>query len=441
MSKNKKIVSLFPLTPEEQETLLRKHEKDTSSQWEREQMAICKVPAESQKIADLYQEASYENSKEMLSVIPSNKGRGLKQMAALISIICAMLIGSGITIAVMSNKNNPASGVSAVSETNTLYSEETSQKTSVHTVSAISEAVAEEISQENVMPAVPTVPRHERYSYADGVLTIKSDEYYISDYKEYMNLNDLKKVKIESGVTRIGSKSFNKCRNLSGIEIPDTVTYIGESAFEDCSSLTSVVLPEKLQTIEGYAFAQCTGLKNIRIPAGVSRIGHLAFSACSALASINVDENNLFFSSSDGVLFDKDQTILYKYPPAKSVSSYRIPDSVRYIGDHAFCVCKNLSAITLPDGVISVGDRGFASCINLQSINIPASVTHIGVWAFAGCLSLHIITIPYNVTDMAHSAFVKWTNEQTIVIQGRRNPPDTWDTNWNANCNAKIVWE
>ncbi len=37
--------------------------------------------------------------------------------------------------------------------------------------------------------------------------------------------------------------------------------------------------------------------------------------------------------------------------------------------------------------------------------------------------------------------FSDWTNEQTINIQGRSSAPDTWEKDWNKDCNAKIVWD
>lgn len=417
MSKNRKIVSLCMLTPQEQETLLLKNVDEPSEPESIEPPTVQAIP---QTIYELRSAAEYEDNEEQSHIASSRKGTGIKRIAAFAAIICAMLVGAGIAIAMMSDKNDPAAGVNAVSGMSTtsiqLHSQETMMTT---TLSA----------------------NHDSYSYEDGFLTIKSDDYYKSDYKEYTGLSNIKRVKIESGVTTIGSKSFDGCSNLSSIEIPDTVTSIGESAFEDCEGLTSIVFPETLQTIEGFAFAGCTGLKSIYIPKSVSRMGNLAFSRCSGLEVIEVDENNPFFFSTDGVLFDKDQTILYKYPPAKSNTSYIIPDSVKYIDDHAFCVCTNLSSVTIPEGTVSIGDRAFSSCKSLTSINLPTSLTHIGVWAFSACSQINTLTIPSTVTAIDHSAFNKWNSKQTIIIQGRETPLDTWHTNWNTGCSANIVWQ
>ena len=54
-------------------------------------------------------------------------------------------------------------------------------------------------------------------------------------------------------------------------------------------------------------------------------------------SSINPD--NLWYSSLDGVLFNKDQTTLVAYPPAGKTGDYTIPNSVTSIGDVAFYMC------------------------------------------------------------------------------------------------------
>lgn len=417
MTKRKKILTLFPLTPEEQRALQEKQNADSSVQ---KNVPVVLPSAQNDSQQDKAHEAPIADD-------ASGKRKLLKRLAALTAIICAMLVGAGITAAMLSNKNDPASGVNAVS----------GQKESSLSQSYLDDS---ELPQKNTVKTALSA-QHDSYFYEGGVLTIRSDAYFESDHKEYMNLNELKKVKVESGVTVIGSKAFDGCHNLAAIELPDTVIRIGESAFEDCKKLTAITLPETLKNIDGWAFAGCTGLTAIHIPENVEWIGPLAFSKCSALEAVSVDEHNTSFSAADGVLFDKDKTILYKYPPSKANTAYVIPDSVRYIDDHAFCVCNNLLSVTIPEGVLSVGDRGFSSCQNLSSVNIPSSVQRIGVWAFSGCYGISTITIPYGVTSIDHSAFYHWTDSQKIIVTGREAPPDTWHKNWNAACSANILWE
>ena len=57
--------------------------------------------------------------------------------------------------------------------------------------------------------------------------------------------------------------------------------------------------------------------KTITLPKSVKKIGNSVFSRNYQLESINVESGNLFYSSIDGVLYNKDQTILISYPTGK----------------------------------------------------------------------------------------------------------------------------
>ncbi len=58
------------------------------------------------------------------------------------------------------------------------------------------------------------------------------------------------------------------------------------------------------------------------------------------------------------------------------------------IGDQAFYYCTSLTSIKLPETVKSIGNFAFAGCASLEEIIIPASVKSIGTAAFYGCTSL-----------------------------------------------------
>ncbi len=122
-------------------------------------------------------------------------------------------------------------------------------------------------------------------------------------------------------VVAIGDWAFEGFFNLTAVTLPEGVTSIGEGAFEECGSLAAVNFPASLTSIGVDAFAD-TGLTEVQITAGITSIGEKAFSGCANLASITVSADNPNYSSSeDGILFDRNKTVLIQYPRGKAGTS------------------------------------------------------------------------------------------------------------------------
>ncbi|MBO4545438.1 MAG: immunoglobulin domain-containing protein, partial [Verrucomicrobia bacterium] len=169
------------------------------------------------------------------------------------------------------------------------------------------------------------------------------------------------------------------------------VTVIDEYAFYECSSLTSIEIPESILKISYRAFINCNELTYIFIPKSVSYISQEAFYAMGKLQCIEVDSSNEFYISQDGVLFDKEKTILIRYPQMKPNVSYGIPNTVKTVGLFSFFGCSILRDIEIPNSVTKIEDWAFTCCYDLQSMSIPASVKDIGGATFTFCRSFNSI--------------------------------------------------
>ena len=258
-------------------------------------------------------------------------------------------------------------------------------------------------------------------TYGDlSYVTSDSDGDRIYDYIAIIDCNEsVTKIEIPAEiedipVVEIKSSAFNGCANLTSIIIPDSVTSIGDHAFYNCSSLTNITIPDSVTSIGDHAFHNCSGLTSITIPDSVTSIGDHAFYNC--LTSITVSENNKYFSSLNGVLFNKDKTDLITYPIGNERTEYTIPDSVTSIGNFIFYNCSSLTSITIPDSVASIENSAFYNCSSLTNIKLPDVIDIISGNTFRDCSSLLNIIIPDSVTSIKECAFYNCSNLTSITI-------------------------
>ena len=236
----------------------------------------------------------------------------------------------------------------------------------------------------------------------------------IGDYS-FDNCRSVKEFNLPYGLLTIGTNAFSECTSLTRMEIPDTVVSVGSSVFSTCynlkyvklssgmtsipdsmffnmDSLTTVVIPSGITRIEDTVFCGCDGLLTISLPKQISYIGVAAFSDCTKLQSIYVDEENPYFTSSMGVLFNKDMTKVIAYPAGKTYTSYTIPDGVTTVGYGAFGGCKYLISVDFPNSLTKIEGSAFSDCIKLDELVFPANLEYIGQQAFHSCKNLYKIS-------------------------------------------------
>ena len=206
----------------------------------------------------------------------------------------------------------------------------------------------------------------------------------------FYNCKSLTYLKVSEGVTNMGASTFYGCENLETVVLGDGIKKISNSLFEGCASLSDINIPASVTEIYGSAFADCASLTSIDIPANVTDIVDYAFYGCKNLASINVDDKNTTYASVDGVLYNKEKTILIQ-APGKIQGVFTIPSGVTNIASRAFALCEGLTGLEIPASVTSISEYAFENCTGLTNVTIPSSVKNIDYYAFAGCENLDVV--------------------------------------------------
>ena len=222
------------------------------------------------------------------------------------------------------------------------------------------------------------------------------------------------------------------------IAVSGSVVRIAGSAFLGNAAVTNVIFPETLAEIGSAAFRECNGLTNVMIPASVSNLASGVFADCAHLAAIQVAESNAVYSSANGILFNKSQTMLLQYPGGRA-GNYDIPAGILNVSTSAFSGCGGLTAVTIPDNGAVVAPYAFSGCTGLTTVTVPdslpaieggtfygctgltnvvlgAGITNIGSGAFSGCTALESIQIPDSVKRLAWGAFQNCSALTNIVL-------------------------
>ena len=139
---------------------------------------------------------------------------------------------------------------------------------------AVSETGTEKVASATVLVSGDCGAEGSNVQYAltsDGILTISGtgamEDYFgggtpwaLSGY-----CDDITRLVIKEGVTRIGWTCFYMCTELTNITLPNTLTSIGDGAFGYCNGLVSVTIPSSVKEIEDMAFYYCHNLASVVI--------------------------------------------------------------------------------------------------------------------------------------------------------------------------------
>jgi len=187
---------------------------------------------------------------------------------------------------------------------------------------------------------------------------------------------------------RVPDYRYEKNRGVA-ITIPEGVKTIKKYAFK-ASRLGSVTFSSTVTTIEDQAFFQCGYLQTVTLGKNVEEVSSNSFLGCNSLSDIFVVQGNANYSNGsyneetglgDGILFNKNCTILMTCPPAKT-GEYVIPDATLTVAKNAFS-SSNLDKITMGKNVTTIENSAFSSMRKKQAeMYVGPNVENVGDYAF-----------------------------------------------------------
>lgn len=174
--------------------------------------------------------------------------------------------------------------------------------------------------------------------------------------------------------------SNNVCSKCSEREyeisiVDNKVTIIGCNA----SLSGEVKIPEtiggyKVTAIGSKAFMGNEKIEKLIIPSSVSAIGQLAF-AGSKIVFVEADGNESYSSDENGVLYNKNKTVLVYCPMSKAGESLEMPDGITTVGAGAFYGCKNVKTVKIPESVTKIEASAFEGCTSIESVAFSSTQT------------------------------------------------------------------
>lgn len=229
---------------------------------------------------------------------------------------------------------------------------------------------------------------------------------------------NLKTINLPDKLKEISSSLFSLCENLENINIPNNLETIGYNAFNSCEKIKEIILPDSLKVIGAEAFRGCLSIESIRIPKQVKELYNYSFPYtvrysyrlrkeldCS-FKTIEVDEENPYYKSINGILYTKDLKTLVSVPAKWDKNTiFSVPQEVEKIEKYAFENNKTIKIIIIPDSVKELSESAISECLNLEEVVLPKNLEKIPKNLLAGSSKLIRISWPDNLKEIGEAAF------------------------------------
>lgn len=154
---------------------------------------------------------------------------------------------------------------------------------------------------------------------------------------------------VKDGVTTVSAQAIYFNSYLQSVTISDSVEMFGNAVFAGCNNLKEVRIGSGLKTIGAVSFDYCESLER--------------FIVSEDNPYLQAIDGNLYQTDKTSGKADK----LLKYALGSTAESLEIPDGVERIDDRACSGAKNLKSVTIPQSVNLIGYQAFSSCPSLKN--------------------------------------------------------------------------
>ena len=178
--------------------------------------------------------------------------------------------------------------------------------------------------------------------------------------------------------------------------------------------ILNIVIEEGITLIPHTAFYETDKCVSVSVPASVESILSIAFLYTNSLEKIDIDADNPYYKSVDGIVFSKNGESLVFFPQKQGATEYTIPSTVKNITDDAFSGNICLEKITVPDTVTSIGESAF-NYSKVKEISLGNGISEIPDHCF-GDANIKSFVIPDSVKTLGYGVFYGCDYLETLVI-------------------------
>ena len=170
----------------------------------------------------------------------------------------------------------------------------------------------------------------------------------------------------------------------------------------NAKAVKSLIIEDGVKSICNGAFF-CASITTVKLPDSVKSIGVNSFSSCDKLTSV-ILSNNIERIPAGAFISNSNLESIY------------LPPGLKSIAEEAFTHCCKLKNIVIPASVTNIKDLAFFDCTSLEEVVIPDKMLSVNSGTFEDCNNLKSVILPKGLKVIEDSAFANCANLEEIIL-------------------------